>query len=430
MKSNAGSYRWLFLKYCSFSIWDFLAVSAKEREGQKKLFLGNKIKNPSYRYKKIKTEKIELLLQNLDKLKNLIKKKEKNILIRNSYLEKIESKSNEANLVLSLARQKADLFQKYSRLVFGLPDAKTYDFCRSYFKKSFLSKRVVVPKKFNNIFKIARLRNTKNLDFIKSTKKISHRLKNQIDKFIQKIPQNKLFYEKDIKKYFQSALKSVGANSWKIKSDALGFRLDHKNKIVFIKKHCKVDGKRLRGLIAHEIGVHLLRRMGGEMLGEEILFIGLSGYEKIEEGFGLLKEMAAEGKELGADSIIVVLGIYFVVSRQKRKDFRSVFEFVRWMCGLVYENNGKIIINEKAWNICSRIFISPKWQSRGLLLSRDHIYLSGLLEILNTVGKSSNLIRYFNPKFGKINPFDIKHIRFIHEVFDQKSRDLTKTNPV
>jgi len=82
----------------------------------------------------------------------------------------------------------------------------------------------------------------------------------------------------------------------------------------------------LRGLVVHELGVHMLRAVMGEETDLEPLANGLSDYYDAEEGLGVVMEQALKGKfsEAGIDHYITA-GLAY----HDNKDFRDTFE-IKW----------------------------------------------------------------------------------------------------
>lgn len=99
-----------------------------------------------------------------------------------------------------------------------------------------------------------------------------------------------------------------------------------------------ISNKALRGLVAHEIGVHMLRSVAGSETDLPILTTGLSDYYDSEEGYGKVMEQAIDGKyvESGVPYYLVAGLMHF-----DNKDFRGAYDIIYRMKYLESVNAGK-----------------------------------------------------------------------------------------
>lgn len=99
----------------------------------------------------------------------------------------------------------------------------------------------------------------------------------------------------------------------------------------------------LRGLVAHEIGVHMLRAITGSDTDLPILTTGLSGYYDSEEGLGKVMEQALKGeyKDSGIPYYEIAGLMYF-----ENKDFRDVHEIMWRITALNSENKDEESVSE------------------------------------------------------------------------------------
>jgi len=392
------SYHKNFKELCSRSYLSYLNGLAELRLEQKKLFLGNKIENPVFDYPNLKENKIGKWMEELNLLKDTIANQERNLVLEKTCLEKIGNKITEAEMLLCLINENEPVFLESNFKLYGKPSKKLFDFCLSYFQ----NKDSITYPSLNKYLDI----------FEKNTR-------NEIDDFAKDIQVEKIFNEEKIKRVFNKVIKYAGFNGWKAETNnnsRVGFILDHEKKILIVPQGKILPGEKLRGLIAHEVGVHLLRRIQGEKLGHPLFYLGLPGYERGEEGLGTLKEMALERKGFNPDHIIVALGICFALGYDNnvKKDFRSVFEGMLKLTILSQDNLSEAEAKNKVWNMCSRIFVVPNWKPEGLCLVRDYIYFDGVLRILDLVGKGKK--RCLDLKIGKYDPANEKHIKIAREL--------------
>ena len=64
--------------------------------------------------------------------------------------------------------------------------------------------------------------------------------------------------------------------------------------------------------------------------------------------------------------------------------------------------------------MCSRIFAVPDWKPEGLCLTRDYIYLDGVLRILDLIDRGEE--KYLDLKIGKYDPANKEHIKIAKEL--------------
>jgi len=150
---------------------------------------------------------------------------------------------------------------------------------------------------------------------------------------------------------------------------------------------------RVAALLAHEVGTHLLTYYNGRMQPFQQLYSGLAGYEELQEGLAVLSEYLVGGltrsrmRQLAARVVAVRLlteGASFVDTfRALDRDFG---------------------FNQRtAYNITMRVY-------RGGGLTKDAVYLRGLVAILQYVKKGGDL----NPLL--VGKMAVEHIPIIKEL--------------
>jgi hypothetical protein len=396
-KFSLENYYKKFEKLCSLSYLGYLNGSAEFRLKQKSLFLGNKIKNPVFDYPDLEKTGIEAWKKELISLKEDIVGQENNTVLKRVCLEKVENKITETKILRSFIEKDETGFLENNFKLYGKPSRKLYNFCIGYFRDERFNENKL--NKYLNVFE----KNTRN----------------EIDEYLDNISLEGSFDQEKIKEIFNKVIKHTGFGGWKAEistSSRVGFILDHDKKMVVIPQGKTLAGEKLKGLISHEIGVHLLRRIRGEKLGNPLFYLGLPGYERGEEGVGTLKEMALERKGFNPDHIVVALGICFALGYEKniKKDFRSVFENILGLIISSQKNLSEDEAKNKAWNMCSRIFAVPDWKPEGLCLTRDYIYLDGVLRILDLIDRGEE--KYLDLKIGKYDPANKEHIKIAKEL--------------
>ncbi len=161
---------------------------------------------------------------------------------------------------------------------------------------------------------------------------------------------------------------------------------------------------RVRPLLAHEVGTHLVTYYNGRMQPFQQLYSGLAGYEELQEGLAVLSEYLVDGltrgriRQLAARVIAVrqlVDGASFI------ETFRSLTKDYRFT-------------ERTAFSITMRVH-------RGGGLTKDAIYLRGLQAILRYVQKGGDLNTLLVGKMA------VEHIPIIEEL---QYRNVLKPPPI
>jgi uncharacterized protein (TIGR02421 family) len=161
---------------------------------------------------------------------------------------------------------------------------------------------------------------------------------------------------------------------------------------------------RVEPLLAHEVGTHLVTYYNGRSQPFQQLYSGLAGYEQLQEGLAVLSEYLVGGltrarmRQLAGR---VVAARHMIDGATFVETFRSLDRR--------YEFSQSV-----AYNITMRIY-------RGGGLTKDAIYLRGLLEMLRYVQKGGDLEPLFVGKMA------IDHIPIIREL---QYRNVLEPAPV
>jgi uncharacterized protein (TIGR02421 family) len=161
---------------------------------------------------------------------------------------------------------------------------------------------------------------------------------------------------------------------------------------------------RVEALLSHEIGVHLLTYFNGSAQGLRLFRSGLSGYEGLQEGLAVFAEYLAGGLTTGRLRLIAA----------------RVVGCAAMLDGASFEETFRILVKDHgfpelgAFNLVLRLY-------RGGGLAKDAIYLRGLYEVLDHLGKGGSLDPFW---MGKISA---SHFGIIQEL---NTRGLLKAPQV
>jgi uncharacterized protein (TIGR02421 family) len=136
----------------------------------------------------------------------------------------------------------------------------------------------------------------------------------------------------------------------------------------------RVPRRRVDALLQHEIGTHLVTRYNGHLQPFRQLEVGLAGYDGLQEGLAVLAEHLVSGL---SRSRMRVLAARVVAAKHLLDDatFVDTFRVV---------NRNLAFSQRTAYTITMRIY-------RGGGLTKDAVYLRGLLQILRYLREGGDL---------------------------------------
>lgn len=155
--------------------------------------------------------------------------------------------------------------------------------------------------------------------------------------------------------------------------------------------HLKIPETRVRPLLQHEIGTHLLTYFNGRQQPFRQMATGLAGYEVLQEGLAVLSEFLVGG--LSAERMrTLALRVIAADAMLDRASFVDVFRLL---------HREHAMEPEKAFSIAVRTF-------RGGGFPKDLVYLQGVMELLPML---SNAAEFALMWVGKIALEDLPSIR-------------------
>lgn len=176
-----------------------------------------------------------------------------------------------------------------------------------------------------------------------------------------------------------------------IRDDISGLMVSNGN--LLIGAQLKIPESRVEALIAHEVGTHVLTYLNGKTQPLEQLYIGLPGYDELQEGIAVLSEYLVGGLTSSRMRLLAarVVAAHSII---EGASFIEVFHELNKVYGFE---------RQTAFNICSRTF-------RGGGLTKDAIYLRGLVQLLEYLKDGGKLKPLF---IGKIAA---EHIPIVKEL--------------
>jgi len=161
------------------------------------------------------------------------------------------------------------------------------------------------------------------------------------------------------------------------------------NDRLLISRSTSMTRHRIEALLSHEIGVHLLTYFNGSAQGLHLFRLGLAGYEGMQEGLAVFAEYLVGGMTVARLRLIAgrVIGCAAML---EGASFEETFQ-------LLVRSHG--FSEAVAFNLTLRLY-------RGGGLTKDAIYLRGLLEVLDHLGNGRSLDPFWMGKIAASH-FDV-----------------------
>jgi uncharacterized protein (TIGR02421 family) len=176
-----------------------------------------------------------------------------------------------------------------------------------------------------------------------------------------------------------------------IREDISGIMVS--NEKLLIGRDLSIDRRRCDALLQHEIGTHMLTYGNGKKQPLRQMYAGLAGYDQLQEGLAVLSEYLVGG--LTTNRMRLLAGrVKAAEALIRGADFVETFRQLKFEFGF----RGRV-----AFYITMRIF-------RGGGLTKDAMYLTGLINVLEYLRKGGSLETLYTGKFNTT------HVALIEEL--------------
>lgn len=166
---------------------------------------------------------------------------------------------------------------------------------------------------------------------------------------------------------------------------------------LYIPSDYKLNSEETRALIQHEIGTHVLTYYNGKQQPLNLLSIGLTDYDTLQEGLAVLSEYLVGG--LTGNRMRTLAGRVVAASaRMHGAEFQDIFR-------LLHEDYG--FSPQRSFNITSRIM-------QGGGFTKDISYLKGLLQVREHIQEGGELGPLLTGKFA------LEHMPIITELKERR----------
>jgi hypothetical protein len=448
---EAFDVRWFsrFEEVGNFQAYEYFEGDKVARATEKKDFLSGEKENPELDYPKLSVEKITAQEASLLALKEEVLKEEENSVVREVYRWRINEKIAETRLMLAAANGDMKRFSRYARFIYGAPNEELAQYTINEVHGVLDAGEQSVDPRANMLTEELRdlLPNPQNTKI----QEPSEEAKTMVESFTQEefstlitIPEKQKgekFTAEEIRIEFERALQELSADGWiatinKGSSTAVNTSQEERAIKVPDTKEIKL-GKTLKGLLVHEAGTHVKRRVNGERTKLQMLSLGLDRYEGGEEGVARMREEAVKGKlDEFAGHNYYLAGSLTSGTLDTPRDFRETFTILAKYFELKDVLKGKSTPEEShskaettAWNTCVRMFRGTDAKTKGVYFTKDLIYREGNVAVWDTVTKNipgtqtPEMMRW---SIGKYDPSNDRHIWVLSElgITDEDLRNL------
>jgi uncharacterized protein (TIGR02421 family) len=190
--------------------------------------------------------------------------------------------------------------------------------------------------------------------------------------------------------YYSQMLPSFAAKV-EVREDVSGVLVSQGS--LLLSTYLDIKASRVQALLQHEVGTHLLTYYNGRAQRLRLMYTGLAGYEDLQEGVAVLAEYFVGGL---TSSRLRLLAARVVAVRAllDGADFVETFRRLR---------DDFEFSPVAAYNIAMRVF-------RGGGLTKDAVYLRGLIQLLKHLGEGGEV----EPLFcGKVS---LASLEMVHEL--------------
>jgi len=180
-------------------------------------------------------------------------------------------------------------------------------------------------------------------------------------------------------------------SSVEIRDDIVGLMVSRGN--LLIGNEVKIPAYRATAALSHEVSTHILTYLNGRAQKFKHLYVGLPGYEELQEGLAVLSEYLVGGLS-GSRLRLLAARVMAVNLFLEGASFIEAFRVLEGTYGFR---------SRTAFNITVRVF-------RGGGFTKDMVYLRGLINLLAYLKKGGDLDILFVGKFA------LSHVRLIQEL--------------
>ena len=179
--------------------------------------------------------------------------------------------------------------------------------------------------------------------------------------------------------------------SLEIRKDVAGIMVSETK--LLINEQLSMDSSRSDALVQHEVATHILTYCNGHQQPLQQMFTGFAGYDQLQEGLAVLAEYLVGG--ITINRLRLLAGrVVAVESMLKDEGFITTYKLLR---------DTYKFPRKTAYHITMRVY-------RGGGLTKDAVYLAGLMHIMEYINKGGDIETLYTGKFN------ISHVALVEEL--------------
>ncbi|MEX0918156.1 MAG: tyrosine/phenylalanine carboxypeptidase domain-containing protein [Candidatus Paceibacterota bacterium] len=400
----------------AFDDYESLAGSRDARAGERARFLSGEVENPTLDYPFLEEFDDQGKEAALLALKEDVLDLETNEVVKKVYRTKI-NESIATVRMLSAAKSGDDRrFARYSAFIYGLPQPDQMNYIASTVYEQ--AKQLLDDPDTERRQAAERIVALLEKVDIPAVDGVSREVLPEGQRI-----EGEITGVDEVVGMFTQALEELGLDDWEVLVDTdrglTAFSVSQETKTVKIPSEEALaerglSKRNLKGLIAHEVETHALRRHNGERSKLQLLGLGLDRYLKGEEGVATYNEQQVTGAREFAG-----IPRYFSIALAKGfaggpRDFRQTYEIMRdYRLLSTTGDNAVEKAGRTAWNDCVRIFRGTTCKTPGAVYTKDLAYM-GNREVWTLVSKDSDVVETFS--VGKFDPTNERHVALLSQL--------------
>ncbi|MBM3210314.1 DUF1704 domain-containing protein [Candidatus Saccharibacteria bacterium] len=367
-------------------------------------------------------------LEDLDELRRQIYERETNTLVKEQYVAAINETSLNIQLICAAAQRNDVEYARLNKQLYGQPKQEIFAASCAFIHSTLdehvsqpthigeLARRVaaLLPKAELKSSNVALLPSE---DVFSQVKALHYQPGGYFDTlFDGEMPDSAYVNQREGDEWCQKSLHAIGAKNYIIKdSPTVTWAVDTEAEIVYRPVGYRLSRDDFIGIVAHEIGSHILEAVNGARSPLKLLGSGLAGYLNGNEGRALVREQivypscAVAARQLPWEyNILKHLSVCLALSyagpctfSQLYLTLKALFHFWRERRHPL-ETNNEEVATEQAWYLAVRIMKGTN--GLGGCYVKDIVYLEAniaLWQIAKT--KPEHILYGDNGKFNVLN---------------------------
>lgn len=388
------------------------------------------------------------LLQRIDSLmtfKNELTTKEDNAIVKSVYTAKIDEEVARLQMIIAAIHGDMISFKQATEFVYGTPSPRIYAHTIAQLhadtqKLLSLSKEPVQSAAQAFLSKLPEI--TYRSDIVTPDKETITKVFTFFREKMELLLSGITGIEEDLRDWsgtelrdvFSKSLRAIELFDWNAVTSKSHYYLSvsGETKEVRVPAKRRIPHQRLLALLAHEVGVHVVRRINGSSSPLLLLGTGLDHYQPGEEGVATLLEEATLGTFhllVRPERYLAIGAVYGLSGRPY--SFAEVFELLESYYYLqeIQTRKSKIVTRRVAqrlaWEACMRVFRGADFGTPGVCSTKDIIYQDGNIQIWELIQNNPKEVQRF--LCGKYDPANARHRDILTTLGITGSEDLLDT---